>query len=123
MARVAISVRCTGAPDGRYGDHRWPTSVRTPNLHRGPISAAPSRVLVFRCGAQVCQDRKDTAMAVRDLVETELSKDAANVRFDGLVGHDESLRDRRVRPTLGDEPEHLPLALAQRTNGSGSRGR
>src|SRR5688572_11164438 len=120
-------MRVTGDLRRRYGEHPSTASVHAPNLHlrrsgltrvshqRGGETRRDARLtgLLIRCSAEVCQDRQDAAVAVLDLVETELSEDAADVCLDRLVGDDELRRDGRVRTTLSDEPQNLALAIAQ----------
>ena len=52
-------------------------------------------------------------MRVAVLRQVELAQDRADVRLDCLRREPEVLRDARVRPALGDEPEDLALARSE----------
>jgi hypothetical protein len=52
-------------------------------------------------------------MVVGGVGKPELSEDALHVLLDGVLGHEEALRDSSVRASLRHRAEYLPLALAE----------
>src|SRR3954454_14567749 len=61
--------------------------------------------------AQVREHGQDAAVVVLARAEPELHEDGGHVLLDGALADEEALADGLVRAALGDQREHLALAV------------
>src|SRR5262249_57860242 len=86
---------------------------RSKGRGRGEWAAAHSPQLsraLGTLGTQKSEHGEHATVVFRRGGQAQLPEDARYVLLDRALGHDESLRDRLVRPALGDQLQYLALA-------------